>query len=111
MQNINHFESSGDAIKMQVKKVVPLKKAANELTESIKLTVCKDKVAAEKLLDLKEILKSNEGSIPVFMYLSENGSNRGKLFSLTNIRVKISNNLIKSLTDLLGEESIILKSK
>ena len=108
---VGNLESSGDSIKIQVKKVLPLKNAANEITESLRLNISKEKILPEKLLELKQILKSSEGSIPVFINLSDNGSNRGKLFSLKETRVKITDNLIKSLTDLLGEESIILKSK
>lgn len=108
---VGNLESSGDSIKMQVKKVLPLKKAANELTESLKLTINKDKIAAENLLELKKILSSSEGSIPVFIHLSENGSNKGKLFSLSDIRIKITSDLLKSLIDLLGEDSVILKSR
>lgn len=108
---VGDLESSGDSIKMQVKKVLPLKKAANELTESLRLIINKDKIAAEKLLDLKKILVSSEGNIPVFIQLSENGNNKGKLFSLSKIRIKLTDELLKSLNKLLGEDSVILKSK
>ncbi len=108
---VGSLESSGDSIKMQVKKVLPLKKAANELTESLKLIINKDNIASEKLFDIKKILMSSEGTIPVFIHLSENGLNKGKLFSLSNIRVKLTGDLIKSLTNLLGEDFVILKSK
>jgi hypothetical protein len=96
---------------MQVKKVLPLKKVANELTESLRLIINKDKIAAEKLLDLKKVLISSEGNIPVFIQLSENGNNKGKLFSLSKIRIKLTDELLKSLNKLLGEDSVILKSK
>ncbi len=108
---VGNLESSGDSIKMQVKKVLPLKKAANELTESLKLIVNKDKIAPEKLIALKEILTNSEGSIPVFVHLFENGSNKGKMYLLPEIRIKITTDLINSLIDLLGEDSVILKSK
>ncbi len=108
---IGNLESSGDAVKMQVNKVIPMKKIANEFTESLKIQISKEKISSEKLFDLKNILKSSEGSIPVFINLTENGSDKGKLFSLQDIRIKITSELIKSLIDLLGEESVLLKSK
>ncbi len=108
---VGNLESSGDAVKMQVNKVIPMKKIANELTESLKLQISKEKISSEKLGELKNILMNNEGSIPVFINLTENGSDKGKLFSLQEIRVKITSELLKSLTNLLGEESLILKSK
>ena len=96
---------------MQVNKVKPLKKAANELTESLKLQISKNKIEPGILIDLKKIIKSSEGSIPIFINLTENGIDKGKLFSLTDLRVKITPAVIKSLVDLLGEESIKLNSK
>ena len=108
---IGNLESSGDAVKMQVNKVIPLRKAANELTESLRLQISKNKIEPEKLFELKKIIGSSEGNIPVFINLTENGIDKGKLFSLTDSRVKINSELLKSLIDILGEESIILKSK
>ena len=108
---VGNLESSGDAVKMQVNKVIPLKNAGNELTESLRLQISKEKFSTSIFADLKQILEKNEGSIPVFINLSENGSDKGKLFSLTDLRVKISSELLKSLVDLLDEESIVLKSK
>jgi DNA polymerase-3 subunit alpha len=108
---IGNLESSGDAIKMQVSKVIPLNRVANELTESIKIIIDKDKVKSEVLLNIKPILEKYKGSIPVFIHLCENGSSKGKLFSLTDYRIKINPDLIGSLSKLLGEESIMLKAK
>ncbi|MCZ7610596.1 MAG: DNA polymerase III subunit alpha [Ignavibacterium sp.] len=108
---VGSLESSGDAVKMQVSKVIPMKNVANELTESIRLLVSKQKVSAEKLKLLKNIFEKSEGSIPVFINLTENGIDKGKLFSLTENRVKITPELLNSLNSLLGEDAVILKSK
>lgn len=108
---VGNLESSGDAVKMQVNKVIPMKNIANELTESLKLQISKQKISSEKLIELKSILEKHEGSIPVFINLTENGIDKGKLFSLTDKRVKITTELIKSLNNLLGDDSVVLKSK
>ncbi len=108
---IGNLESSGDAVKMQVNKVIPLKRAANELTESLKLQISKTKIIPDDLIKLKKIINGSEGNIPVFINLIENGVDKGKLFSLSDIRVKITSELLKLLIDLLGEESVILNSK
>jgi DNA polymerase-3 subunit alpha len=108
---VGNLESSGDAVKMQVNKVIPMRKTANELTESLKLQISKDKISSEKLIELKDILKKYEGNIPVFINLTENGNDKGKLFSLREIRIKISAELLKALFELFGEESVVLKSK
>lgn len=88
-----------------------MKNVANELTESIRLLVSKQKVSAEKLRLLKNIFEKSEGSIPVFINLTENGIDKGKLFSLTENRVKITPELLNSLTSLLGDDAVMLKSK
>lgn len=108
---VGNLESSGDAVKMQVNKVIPMRKIANEFTESLKLQISKQKVSANQLIELKTILKQSEGSIPVFINLTENGMDKGKLFSLKDIRVKITSELLKSLIAMIGDESVILKSK
>ena len=108
---VGSLESSGDAVKMQVNKVIPMKNIANELTESLKLQISKQKISSEKLVEVKSILEKSEGSIPVFINLTENGIDKGKLFSLTNTRVKITNELLKSLISILGDDAIVLKAK
>ncbi len=108
---VGNLESSGDAVKMQVNKIIPMKKIAGELTESLRIQISKEKINSEKLYDLKNILQNNQGSTPVFINLTQNGNDKGKLFTLEEIRVKITSEFIKSLTALFGEESIILKSK
>src|SRR5574338_103921 len=108
---VGNLESSGDAVKMQVNKVIPINKVASELTESLKLLICKEKISADKLEDLKTIFESSDGNTPVFIHLTENGLDKGKLFTLQEIRVKITHELLKSLTALLGEDSVVLKSK
>ena len=108
---IGNLESSGDAVKMQVNKVIPMKKIANELTESLRLQISKTKIKPDNLIELKKIINGSEGNIPVFINLTENGTDKGKLFSLTDLRVKITSELLKALVDLLGEESIKLNPK
>ena len=44
---VGNLESSGDAVKMQVNKVIPMKNIANELTESLKLQISKEKIRTE----------------------------------------------------------------
>ncbi|HCY76174.1 MAG TPA: DNA polymerase III subunit alpha [Ignavibacteriales bacterium] len=108
---VGNLESSGDAVKMQVNKVIPIKKVASELTESLKLIISKEKITTEKLYELKNIFAGSEGNTPVFIHLLENGSDKGKLFTLKEIRIKITSEFLKALANLLGDESVILKSK
>ncbi|MGD8306269.1 MAG: DNA polymerase III subunit alpha [Ignavibacteria bacterium] len=107
---LGNLESSGDAVKIHVNKVLPMEKAREEMSESIKIKIEKDKTEIEKLARLKNILKDNEGKCPVFIQLCNNGS-KGKLYSLDNWRIKLSEKFIGEIKDLLGCDSIILNSK
>jgi DNA polymerase-3 subunit alpha len=107
---LGNLESSGDAVKIHVNKVVPMEKAGEELAESVRININKETTDIEKLSELKKILKKYEGKCPVFIHLHDNGS-KGKLFSLDNSRIKLSENFISEVKSLLGSESLILNSK
>jgi len=106
---IGKLESSGDAVKIHVNKLLPLDKAREELSKSVKIIINKDVVSADKISLLKPILDKNKGNTPVFLSLGINGS-RGLLYSLKEFRVKVSEDLIKEVTTLFGDGSIRLNS-
>ncbi len=106
---IGKLESSGDAVKIHVNKLLPLDRAREDLSKSINININKDVVSADKISLLKPILENNKGNTPVFLSLGKNGS-RGSLYSLKEYRVKVSEDLIKDVTTLLGAESLRLNS-
>jgi len=103
-------ESSGDAIKIHIEKVMPIEEAREVYTESIKIHIDKEKHTPDKILKLKEILEHYKGNIPVFVSLSENGSAQRK-FSLKELRVNVSNEFINEIKENLGEDSLVLVNK
>ena len=107
---IGNLESSGDAVKMHVNKLIPIDSARKELSRSIKINIVKEKVPAEKLIELKSVLEAYEGKIPVFIQLYSNG-NKSSLFALKNHRVELSDEFIDKLIELFGEDSFLLTSK
>ncbi|RKY97315.1 MAG: DNA polymerase III subunit alpha, partial [Ignavibacteriae bacterium] len=106
---VGKLESSGDAVKIHVNKLLPLDKAREELSKSVKIIINKDVVSPDKISLLKPILDKNKGNTPVFLSLGINGS-RGSLYSLKEFRVKVSENLIKEVITLLGDGSLRLNS-
>jgi len=106
---VGKLESSGDAVKIHVNKLLPLDKAREELSKSINIDINKDVVSPDKISLLKPIFENNRGTTPVFLSLGKNGS-RGSLYSLTEYRVKVSESLIKDITNLLGDGSLRLNS-
>ncbi len=108
---VGNLESSGDAVKIHVKKASSLKNIPGELTESVKLVINKSRNKPEIILEIKNILVKNEGNVPVFIQLLDNGSPKGKLFSLEETRIKVTGDLIRSLVNLLGEDSVVIKVK
>lgn len=107
---VGNLESSGDAVKMHVQKLLPLEFARRELVHSIKLIIDKEKVLPESLTKLKPLLESNKGKIPVFVELISNGS-KGGLFSLEELKVELSGSLINGVSNILGEDAISISIK
>jgi len=107
---IGRPESSGDAIKIHIEKVIPIEEAREMYTESIKINLDKEKHPPEKIFDLKKVLEKHKGNIPVYVSLANNGSNPKK-FSLRELRVKVSNEFINDMRQILGEESLVLFNK
>jgi DNA polymerase-3 subunit alpha len=107
---IGDTESSGDAIKLHINEVFPLKEAKEKFTESVKLFFEKTKNAPETISAIKEILTKHKGKIPVYLHFFNNGS-KPRCFLLKNFRVKISDEFVKEVVSVLGEDSITLGSK
>lgn len=104
------LESSGDAVKVHVKRVIPLAKVKETLTESLKLIIDKRDITEEKIRQIKNKLTQHQGNVPVFLQLNEENS-RSKIFALKDIRVKLNSDLISSLFSIVGEDAVVLKSK
>jgi DNA polymerase-3 subunit alpha len=107
---IGNLESSGDAVKMHVNKLLPIDVARNELSGSIRLNIVKEKVPPEKLFELQPLLEKYSGKTPVFIQLFSNGS-RSSVYALKNQRVVLSTELFNKLTELFGEDSFLLNLK
>ena len=107
---IGNLESSGDAVKMHVNKLLPMDAARIELSGSIRINVIKDRVPPEKLLELQSILENHSGKTPVFLQLFSNG-NKSSVYALKNHRVELSNEFFNKLVELFGEDSFLLVPK
>ncbi|GBD86456.1 DNA polymerase III subunit alpha [bacterium BMS3Abin03] len=107
---LGDIESSGDAVKIHVNKVLPLENARRQLAQSIKILINRKKHSLQQLSGLKIILEQHEGKLPVFIHLNNNGS-KGFLYSLEKYRVDVTEDFISEVKNLLGNESIILNSK
>ena len=107
---IGRPESSGDAIKIHIEKLIPIEEVRDAYTESIKIYLDKERHSAQKIPELKKILLRYKGNIPVFVSLINNGS-KGRNFGLREMRVNVSNDFIRELSGSLGEDSLILYSK
>ncbi len=104
---IGKTESSGDAIKLHIDKVIPLQETKAELTESLKIYIDKKRHPLEKISELKEILNTSEGSTPLYIDLINNGSKPHR-FSLKDKRVGLTDQLIQDITNCLGDDALSL---
>lgn len=104
------LESSGDTVKMHVKKIIPLNEAIFVQTESLKLLLTLESSSAEKLIQIKDLLIKHPGNIPVFIQLDEKGK-KPRIFALKEIRINPDEVLISSIIQILGEDSVLLKAR
>lgn len=107
---VGKLESSGDAIKLHVENLLSMEAAREELVQSVKIFIDREKNVSEEIIQLKKLLQKYKGNLPVFIYLNGNGS-KHKLFSLPEYRAKVSEEFMKDVISLLGEESISLLRK
>jgi DNA polymerase-3 subunit alpha len=107
---IGNTESSGDAIKLHINEVIPLKDAKEKFTERVKISFEKTRNSPETISELKKILTKHKGNIPVYLHFFNNGS-KPRFFQLKDFRVKISDEFVKEVIAVLGEDSIILGGK
>jgi DNA polymerase-3 subunit alpha len=101
------LESSGDAVKLHVDEVVDLAKAAAKLTKSIGILIDIEKHDQKIISEIKTIFESNDGNIPIIIYVKTNG--RSKRFLIDN-KVSLSDQFKNDIQNLLGEDTIAYQS-
>jgi len=101
-------ESSGDRVKLQIERVMPLARVKYDLTKSINLIIRSDETPLEDIDRLKEILANSPGKLSVFVTVIENGS-KLRIFILPDYAVSLTNELLNSLVELLGADSLKLR--
>jgi DNA polymerase-3 subunit alpha len=107
---VGKTESTGDTIKLHIDEVFPLEEARGKFLQSVKVVFDKTKNDPGKILDLKNIFEKNKGSMPVYLHLGANGS-KPHLYFLKDYKVKVTNEFISGVTNLLGEDTIVLNKK
>jgi DNA polymerase-3 subunit alpha len=100
-------ESSGDSIKLQIENVYALEKVNQELTKSIRITMDSEKHDQQIIFEMKKLFEKYSGKIPVVIQVNSNSSKQ-RTFFVKGYRVKISEQFIKSIISLIGEENILL---
>ncbi|MFO7444840.1 MAG: OB-fold nucleic acid binding domain-containing protein, partial [Ignavibacteriaceae bacterium] len=103
-------ESSGDAIKLHIEKVISPEEARASFTESVKIIVDKEKNTLEHLSNLNKVLEKHKGNTPFFIQLGNNGS-RPRAFQFKERRLKLSDELIKDVISVMGEEAVLFNCK
>jgi DNA polymerase-3 subunit alpha len=103
-------ESSGDAIKLHIEKVMSPEEARKLFTESIIINLDKEKNNVDTLKTLKAVLNKHKGNLPFFIHLFDGGV-RPRIFEFNNLRLQLSDGLIEELTRIVGEDAITFKCK
>lgn len=97
------LESSGDAVKLHAEDVISLDEAAAKLTKHLGILINAEKHSAQIIDKLKILFEKYTGNIPVIIFLKDDGNS--KKFML-DYKVKIENNFIDEIKNILGEDCI-----
>ncbi len=118
---LGRTESSGDAVKLHIDEVIPLKEAKQKFTQSIKIILNNDEKEIDKIYKLKELLEQSEGNCPVYIHLvsnanpenglSVNNGEKPRIFHIKNYKIDLNNSTINLIIKLFGEESVFLVRK
>jgi len=101
-------ESSGDAIKLHVDEAYTMDDAASQFTKSIILELTEGTHTPEHVAGLKKLFESHEGTLDVAVQVKNNGFNRDFILAK---KIELRDNLVAKITELLGEDTIKLRSK
>ncbi|NWF90899.1 MAG: DNA polymerase III subunit alpha [Ignavibacteriaceae bacterium] len=105
-------ESSGDSIKLQIEEAYSPSEVREKIFGSVKIFIDPERHSPEVISSLKKILVKYSGNIPVFVHLFNGVNGRNPhIYFLKDLRVKISDELITSIINLLGEDSILFNLK
>ncbi|MDD3557070.1 MAG: DNA polymerase III subunit alpha [Melioribacteraceae bacterium] len=96
------LESSGDEIKIHTEEIIPLEEARDKLTKRIGIYLHSDSHNESTVITLKELFEKHEGETPVFIRVVDNGLKRD--FHIPD-KVKISDEFLKNVTKIVGEEA------
>lgn len=120
---IGRTESSGDAVKLHIDEVIPLREVKEKFTQSVKIIINNDDSELEKIMLLKELLESYKGRFPLYIHLVNNsgtGSTNGfqirngekpRVFHIKNYKVNLNGEFLNALMNLFGEEAVFLVRK
>lgn len=97
-------ESSGDSIKIHVNEAISLSEAKYALTKKILVELYLDVHTPESVAELRDLLESHSGDVPVVVSIRENGSRRN---FFTDYKVELTEEFLNKLTEKIGEENIL----
>ncbi|MEG8988764.1 DNA polymerase III subunit alpha [Ignavibacteria bacterium 4148-Me] len=98
------LESSGDTVKLHVDEAYPLSDVKNKFTKRLGIILDTSFHSPEIIDNIQQLMMQFEGSIPVLLCVKENGTTRE--FTL-EYKVKLDDEFIEKMKDLIGDENII----
>jgi DNA polymerase-3 subunit alpha len=100
-------ESSGDAIKLQIENAMSFEEVRN-LTKSLKIVIDNEKFQDMSIIsELKNLFEKYKGNILPIIHFQNNGD-RTRLFQVNKYRVRVCDEFLNAMTQLLGDDSILL---
>jgi len=98
------LESSGDTVKLHVDEAYPLSDVKNKFAKRLGIILDSSFHTPELIDNIQQLMMQFEGSIPVLLCVKDNGTTRE--FTI-DYRVKLEDEFIEKMKELIGEENII----
>ncbi len=95
----------GEAPKLMIDEVIGLEEARSRFTKSLCLAVNLDRMAAEKMDEIKTVLEQHGGTVPVYFRL-KTGVNGEFFLRSKSLKVKPGPKLIDALREQMGKENV-----
>ncbi|OQA57718.1 MAG: DNA polymerase III subunit alpha [Candidatus Omnitrophica bacterium ADurb.Bin277] len=103
-------DARDDNPKILADEIVPLDEVPKRFTRMVAINLKTAGLSPDTLKDIRKILLRHKGSVPVYISLSDPKGRRTILDSGDNLKVETSDALFEELEQLLGENSVKIRS-
>ncbi|GAB4329126.1 MAG: DNA polymerase III subunit alpha [Calditrichia bacterium] len=103
-------ESSEQTFKMLCDEIIPMNEVRNRMTKSVQLNVDTAVVDEEKVEELRKIITSHPGEIPVYLQVRARSNGEPLLMKSRRYRIILTDEVLDELGKILGKKNILIRN-